>query len=358
MKLFKYTLLLFFMSFSLIANTKKKHEKTKTIKKQYKVSSNATFFVSNKYGDVHVTTWDKNVIDITVKIKVTGGDVDKVEDKLNSITIDFEGNNSLVEARTRIESIKSNWSWWGNSNNVSYKINYYVNMPKTNNADLNNRYGNIEIDVLEGKANLNCDYGNIYAEKLLNNYNSIELDYCGNSEIEYMKSGTVNADYSKLEIGSSEKIKSNIDYTTLKVGKTKNIDFNSDYGSITINEADNITGNSDYAGMKIGTVYKNLKINTDYGSIKVRNLAKGFEDVTIDGSYAGIKIETPSDNNFNFIINIGYGGFNYPDDKVEIYKSIKKTTKKYYEGSFGNKNTSSNINIKSSYGSVSIKTNN
>ena len=52
-------------------------------------------------------------------------------------------------------------------------------MPVTNNADLNNKYGNIDLDILEGKANINCDYGSIQIDKLSNPNNTIELDYCG-----------------------------------------------------------------------------------------------------------------------------------------------------------------------------------
>ncbi|MDY0779708.1 hypothetical protein [Tenacibaculum sp. IB213877] len=350
-----YLLLLFpFFAFS---NPIKKHEKSKTLKKEYSVNKNATLFIDNKYGDINVTTWNENKIEITVKITVSGNDLNRVENKLDAIDVDFEATKNLVEARTRIENNRSNWSWWGNNNNVNFKINYFVNMPKTNNADFNNKYGGIELGILEGKANINCDYGKIEIEKLLNNSNTIELDYCSNSEIQYLKSGSINADYSKLEIIEADEIKSNLDYTTLTIEKVNNFSFNSDYGNITVDEATNVTGNSDYAGMRFGTIKKNLKIDTDYGGIKVKNLAKNFENVTINTSYASVKIETPTNNNFNFTVSLSYAEFGYPEHQVQMFKSIKKSTKKYYEGTFGNGNSNSNISIKSSYGGVSIKTN-
>lgn len=335
----------------------KKHEKTKTIHKNFSVNENATLYLKNKYGNLNVTTWDENKIDITIKITVKGNDIDKIEDKLNSIDVQFEASNSLVEARTIIEKTKSSWSFWGSSNNINYKINYFVKMPKTNNADFNNRYGNIDIDILEGKANIDCDYGKIEIDKLLNSDNIISLDYCSSSEINYMKSGNVSIDYSKLKIKESEKLKVSADYSGVVVGNVSKIRFSSDYGSIKINNADDIIGSSDYAGVKIGTVHKNLKISTDYGGVKVNNLAKGFEKVDINGSYAGIKIGTTENNNFDFVVSLSYAGFKYPDDKVETTKSIKKSTQKYYEGSFGNSNSGSKVHIKSSYGSVSLKVN-
>ncbi|TCI90718.1 hypothetical protein [Tenacibaculum sp. M341] len=359
MKLYKITFLLLLLPIIGFANKPKdKHEKTKNISKRFEVKNNATLYVNNKYGNVTVTTWEENTIQIDVKILVKGSNIEKVNDKLDGINVVFESSESLVEARTRIEDTKSSWSWWGNSyKNISYKINYYIKMPKTNNADLHNKYGGIELDVLEGRANIDCDYGSIQIEKLLNDGNSINLGYCGNSTINYMKSGNIRSDYSKLSVNESNDLKVNADYSGIKIGTTKEINFNCDYGSIAIKNADFITGNSDYAGMQIGTVTKDLNINTDYGGLKIKNLAKGFQKVYIDGSYAGIKIGTPSNNNFDFILNLSYAGFSYPDESVNMKKSIKKISKKYYEGSYGNSETGSKIEIKSNYGGVSLKVN-
>ncbi|WP_299158695.1 hypothetical protein [uncultured Tenacibaculum sp.] len=356
MKLYKLLFLFILFPTILIANDDKKHEKSKTISKNFTVNKNATLYISNKYGNLNVTTWNQNRIEIEVKITVKGDDLSNIEQKLNAIDVHFEASESLVEARTKIESTKSKWSWWGKSN-TNYKINYFVKMPITNNADLNNKYGSIELGSLEGKANLNCDYGNVEVDKLLNDTNSINLDYCGNSEINFMKSGSVNIDYSKLRIVNSEDLKVNADYSTIKIGTTTNLKFNSDYGSISVNNVSTIVGGTDYAAIKIGTLKKALKINTDYGSIRVQDIAKGFENITIDGSYAGIKLGTSSDNNFNFTIDLGYAGFNYPKDNVDMFKSIKKSSKKHYEGTFGKGNSNSTINIKSRYGGVSLKIN-
>ncbi len=358
--IYKITFFLLLIPAILFANTnpKKKHEKSKTIKKEFNVNSDATLDISNKYGNITVTTWNENRVEIDVKITVKGNNLDNVEDRLNSIKIEFDATKNLVEARTILGSQKSSWSsWWGKSSNMSYQINYVVKMPRTNNVDFSNKYGNIILGELEGEANISCDYGKILIEELHNKNNTIDLDYCSQSTINYMNSGDVSIDYSKLSIEKTNKIKTNADYSNIHIGEADIVDFNSDYGNITIDEANDINGNSDYASMKLGTVNKNLTIDTDYGGLRVKNLAKGFEKVTIDGSYAGIKIGTSSTNNFDFTIDLGYASFSYPDEKINMRKSIKKTSKKYYEGSFGKGSNSSKIHIKSGYGGVSLKLN-
>jgi len=361
MKLYNLFLPIFCFIFFSFTTANKKHEKTKSIYKEYTVTDNATVAIDNKYGNLSITTWDKNNVEITVKITVKGNDLTKVNAKLNAIDVDFNATKNLVEAKTIIQKTNTNsWtSWWGsNGSNINYKINYFIKIPKTNNINLFNKYGDIDLTNLEGIANIKCKYGNVHADKLLNAENTIELDYCGNSEFDYINAAYIDADYSKIFVNNAEEIKSNTDYTTLKIEKIKNLSFNSDYGSVSAEKANNISGESDYASMKFGVVNKKLDINTKYGAIRVRNLANSFEKVTINGAYSGIKIGTESTNNFKFNVDLGYSGFNYPEEHVNMYKSIKKSSKKYYEGVFGNdENTNASININSRYGGVSLKLN-
>jgi hypothetical protein len=228
-------------------------------------------------------------------------------------------------------------------------------MPRSNSVNLDNDYGNIYLDNLDGRAVVNCDYGKVFIGNLFADNNDINLDYSPSSTIHYMKSGTVNVDYSKLNIEVSKEIKIKSDYSSTKLEKAGKVDFNCDYGSISIEEADDINGNSDYVSMRFGTVKKNLTVDTDYGSLTIKNLAKGFENVAFNGEYAGIRINVATEAVFDFIIDLEYAGFSRDDDKIELFKSISKSTKKYYEGKFGKGNTYSKLKITSQYGGVSIK---
>lgn len=356
--IYKITLLFLFFPFITSANIDgKKQEKTKKISKEYKVNADAKVSIDNRYGDLNITTWEKNRVEIEVTIIVKGDDLDQVEERLESIDVAFEASSNFVSAKTIFEKEQKGWSFWKKSRNLSYKINYKVKMPITNDVDLDNDYGSIYMGDLTGKADINCDYGKITVGQLSGYNNNINLDYCSYSNIDFMKSGNINVDYSKITVEETKNAKVNSDYSTVKLGKTETIDFNIDYGSISIEEASNVNGNSDYASMRFGTIFKSLTIDTDYGSVAVKRLAKGFENVMIDGQYAGIRINVDEDAEFDFVLDLQYAGFNYDDDQIEFYKKISKSTKKYYEGKFGNGNSKSTIKVKSQYGGVSIKKN-
>ena len=73
--IYKLTLLLLLIPSIVFANNgsdKKKHEKSKSISKSFDVNSDATLSISNRYGDINVTTWNQNKIEIDVKINSKG----------------------------------------------------------------------------------------------------------------------------------------------------------------------------------------------------------------------------------------------------------------------------------------------
>lgn len=358
--IFKITFLTLFIPSLLFGFTnanKPKHEKSKTVTKEFAVNADANVKITNKYGNLNVTTWNKNEVRIEVVITVKGDDLEDVNERLDDIDIEFIGSSSMVEATTLFGNNKnSGWSWWKRNNrkNMSMKIDYTIKMPKSNNVNLNNDYGSIYLDEIDGKSSINCDYGKIEIGKLNNDSNSVNLDYCSSSNINFMKNGSINADYSKLTVEKSGKVDVNIDYTTLKFEEAESVNFNSDYGGITINNASSVKGNSDYTSIRLGSISKHINLDADYGSVVVKKLEAGFEHVSIQTQYASVKIDVDPKAAFAFEIDTQYSRFKTDLDPIEFFKKISKSTKNYYEGKYGSASEAGTIKIKAQYGGVSI----
>ena len=333
---------------------KGKYEKSKSIKKEYTVNSDALLRIDNRYGNVDVTSWDKNQVVIEVKITVSGNNEDKVIQRLKMIDVRFDGSRSEVYAKTVIDKSSSSWSsWWGTKSNVHYQIDYKIKVPVTNSARLNNDYGNIYLNELKGNASINCDYGKIEIGDLLSESNSINIDYCSSSTIAKMNGGSINADYSKFTVEEGDNIRLNADYTTSVFEKLIDLSYNCDYGSLKVNSARSVVGDGDYLTTRLGSISKKVAINSDYGSIRIEDLKEGFESVTVNGDYCGIKIGTP-DAPFNFILKLSYGGFKRGETGYDFTKQIVKSSSKYYEGTYKKGSSKSIITIDSDYGSVTF----
>jgi len=352
--MYKILLLALFLPLTLLANDnhkKGKYTKSKTINKEFNVNNNSTLNVKNKYGDITISTWNKNLITITVNISTNGNDEKKVEDRLKNITVEFDANTDVVSAITKIEKKSKSWGWWGNDN-VSMKINYIIKMPATNNVKLANDYGNIVLDNLSGAAFINCDYGKLDIGRLENEVNNISIDYTKGSNIEYLNRGVINADYSTLHIENSDLVKLNADYSHLSFGKTETLNYNCDYGSLDVENANFVKGRSDYMHAKIERIDLSGNFNSDYGSIKIGSLGNAFKNLQVQTSYTHVKIGVVSTNSFKIEANLSYTNFKTLNG-FNFSKEIINGSKKYYQGYF-NAPSNAQINIKSSYGSVTF----
>lgn len=201
------------------------------------------------------------------------------------------------------------WNLWGKNNSVSIKIDYFIKLPVSNNVQLSNDYGNIIIDKLEGRADLDLDYGNLHIGELSNAENNINMDYAGKSSVDYMNNGTVNVDYSTLHIEKSGNVNLNADYSHLSYGTVENLDFNCDYGTLKIGTSGDISGSSDYMHSTIGSLNGSGRFNTDYGSLKIGNLESKFGTIEVESKYAHVSFGVSSNVAFNFNADLNYTGF-------------------------------------------------
>lgn len=355
--LYKIVFTLLLVPAFMFANNGKwsgKHTKEKKLHKEYEVSSSATVKIDNSYGDIDIVTWNENRVVIDVTITTNGNNEEKVIKKLDGIDVVFENSSNMVSAKTKFNNDKSWWNW-GNSN-VNMKINYVIKMPMSNNVDLDNDYGSINLDKLEGQAKIDCDYGKITTKELMADNNVLSFDYTKNSYFEYIKSGSIDADYSGYTVAKTNDLNIDADYTKSNIEIAEDITYDCDYGSLTVGKANNIKGDGDYLTLRLGDIYKNITVNADYGSLKIDNMTANAGSIDIASDYMKITIGYSEGYNFNFDIDLSYGSLR-GSEGFEFNKKTEKSSSKYYLGYYGNSNSNNRIKIESDYGSVTFKKN-
>lgn len=332
---------------------KGKYTKEKTIKKEFKVNANALLQVDNSYGNLYITTWNENRTVIEVHIKTNSNNEDKAQKKLDQIDVKFEATANMVSAKTIFE--KEGWNWnWGNGGNVSMEINYTIKIPVSNTVDLSNDYGSINLDRIDGKAKISCDYGKLMLGDLNGDNNELSFDYTNNSEIKFIKSGNINADYSSYRLEDANKINISADYTKSSIGSVKMLSYNCDYGNMEVDNAGMIEGKGDYLTTKLGSVSSGVTLNSDYGSIRIDDMVNG--NIAIKSDYTNIKIGYHSDYQFDFEINLSYARLKADSNDLNYRIQREKSTENYYEGSRGS-NGKNTVKIESDYGSVQMNKN-
>lgn len=315
----------------------------KVIDKTFQVNSNADLSISNKYGNVSMTTWDRNEVSFHIEIQVDGRDSKKVKDRLNSINVQFSHSPNKVSAETIIENMKGN--------NLKFSIHYFVKLPKNNNIHIKNQYGNISIDNLNGSSYINLKYGNLNAEKLNNPINLHEYQYVTNSTIEYVKSATFNLGYSKLKINQTELANIQANYSDVTIENVNDVVNTLNYGNLNIGNLGSFSGLGNYSNFKVNIVHQSFVLTGNYGAISIKEVKKGFNKVSIGVNYTSLSMGIDADAGYSFEGNFRYGKLQYPSNLI-LKKLIEKSGFGMYVGKAGNGSGEILLNI--NYGNAKL----
>jgi len=121
--------------------------------REFEVNPDATLKINNKYGSVHTTTWEKNIVTIKVIVSLDVDSKEKADRILKHIDIVFNASKQEVNVITEIQG------QFPKKMNKKLQIDYTIMLPKTNNLSIKNKFGDIYVNELEGKADLKMSYG-------------------------------------------------------------------------------------------------------------------------------------------------------------------------------------------------------
>ncbi len=340
----------------LLSVTLAAQEVTKEFHEEYTAGANNTLQLTNKYGDVIIDSWDQNKVVIDVKVTVEMPNRERAEELLQYINVEFAQDGDVISAKTVIDD-RFNFKNWGG--NRKFSIDYSVKMPGKTALALSNRYGNTDIDELNGKVNLDIKYGNLTLgvitrgkEDPINKISiaygkgSIEeagwldltLRYVGDSEISKCQALLLDSKYSKLSVGEISSV----------VGESK-------YDNLSIDQINNLVLENGYTETRIGTLNKKLEYNGSYGSFSVERIPAGFESIDVETRYMGVNLGIDDAANYNLDAHVSYGGLKYNEENFINKKRIIENTSQTIAGVVGkDENPDARVNVSASYGSVRL----
>jgi len=346
-----------------------KREFSKTINKQFPITPDGIVKISNRYGKVEIKTWENNEVKVEVVITVDAHSEDRAKDVFERVTVDFNSSRDFVSATTEIAS-KSGWSsWWGGDSNDSYKINYEVYMPKTNQLDLFNKYGDSYVAALDGSVNLEIKYGNIQLDQVDNDVRLV-------------------LGYGNANMVSAHKLGLEVKYSKVKIGTATDIDIVSKYSTITIDEAQDVRSETKYDHYHLGMVkdyhnigkYDDVRIKVaasmrasakysdytvthlkdwadfdlEYGSATVEMLDRAFTALEIRGRYTNYKIEVQEGTHYQLDASSRYANIRYPSEFI-VVKEIEEGNDREVQGFVGDKNQAKVIKARLDYGGIKVR---
>lgn len=343
---------LLLISFTLAAQ----NEVTKEFHKEFTAGVNTTLQINNKYGDVVITSWDKDQIVIHVKVTVEMPGRDKAEKLISYIDVQFSESDNLVSAKTVIDD-KFNFSGWGSSSR-RFSIDYTVKMPVNTALTLYNRYGDTDIDELNGLLNLDIKYGDLTAGKLLRGnvkpLSRLVLAY-GKGSIEETGWLDVNMRYcGTTTINKSQALLLDSKYSKLVIGETSSIVGVARYDNLRIGSINNLVLDNGYTEVNIGTLAKKLEYEGSYGSFSIDRIPAGFESIDVETKYMGVRLGIEDNANYNLDARVSYGGLRYNEDNFSAQRRIIENNSNEVSGIVGKEGTAARVKVVASYGTVRL----
>ncbi len=323
-------------------------EKSKQIKKSYNLSGKTKLAISNKYGDIHINTWDKSQMDVTVTITAEKASERRAQELIDNVHIDIAGGESsgFVEFTTRIRGNINN------RKNESFSVDYEVSMPKTSPLNINNKYGNLYVSDLDAEVKIDVAYGKIRLDEI-NGDAQLELSY-GGGEIEKVGSGNLDISYSNLDIEDCSNMDIDSRYSNLNFGTAGRLDVSNRYGNLDIDRVVSVIGDSKYGKLKIDALDKTLDLEISYGGgLRVRKISKNFERVVIDSEYVTSELSFESGSSAKVQANTRYGKLRYDQGDFDFNYVNTSNNSSEYRGKMGSANNpSAQVRLRSSYGSI------
>jgi hypothetical protein len=324
------------------------YSKQKSIKKAYFVNSDAGLNIDNSYGNILVTTWDEDKIELNIVIKVSGDNEKWVNQRLEAIDVNITALKSLVSAKTIFS--KSDFYKKGSKNSI--EINYTIKIPKNGSIGLNNKYGDIITGNLFNKSNILCEYGKISLGKLYGTANKIQIEYCPNSNIEYIKNGYIEARYSGLKINEAGKIELDTNYTDLTILEVQNIKYDCNYGKFKFQKVNSLLGSGNYLTINIGEIFNNMTLDANYSKVTIGAISGKANNITIGSGYSDIILGYDTNYAFDFDLSTKYSSIK-TDANLQISNKEEKNNAKQIIG-FYKKKGQNKLVVTSNYGSISL----
>lgn len=342
---YKLVLLLLVQSFALLTAGHKAKEQTRQIQKTFEVKPGVLLDVYNKYGDITLTTWDRDEISFDILISVNSTDGEKTTQFLKLTDIEWSKSSNRIQAHTKYpDPDEHKWlaGWSNNCNNITYSVTYAINIPERIDLELQNKYGNITCSSpISGNVFIANKYGDISTEDINGDVN-IQL-YSGKAYMGNASNVNLNISKGKIKLDNTEIVNSESKYSNIQINECTSLVSTSKYDNIILGRANEVTNTGKYDDWKIkkvGNITMSTKLTnceigflanegtfeTKKGKVLIKGVGQNLGKVIIDSKYTYYELILEKDFHVDFE---GDKTSFYIDEPFEKYHYEKDNDTKY-----------------------------
>jgi len=270
---------------------------TKNISKAYQVSENTTVDISNKYGQVLISTWDKDSVVINIEIVAYERTNEAVGKLMDRVEIELDYFGGFVTSKTILDRntsfIKERWNSLGDysktllsKNKIS--IDYEIFMPHAATLILENKFGDVVIDGKLGSTKITMAHGDLKAQSF-EGLTRLDISF-GKAKIKTIKQGYMVLKSATLEIQKVGDLNIESTSSQININEIEGINLLSRNDQIIINKARVLSGNSNFSDIKMEKLLDIIDYKLKYGGIVITHVNANFSKVDVQSESADINL--------------------------------------------------------------------
>ena len=357
--IFKILLMLLFATRALQAQT---FTESKHLEKKFPMGKNTTIDVTNKYGKVHVTTWEKDSVVFVVDLLVKSSSTEKLNSTVESIDFDFTRTDYYIVAKTRIESrpggliseiVNLAESVFSPTNQIT--IDYHVTLPANATLKIDNKYGDVYIDDYKGNFTLNLANGDFKAGTL-SGRTILDISF-GDGIITSLTNGKINISYSDLNIRKMQDIQVTSKSSKINLDNVEFLNLDSKRDKYNITTAGKIFGDTYFTDITVFKLNREVSLNMKYGMLVLDEVNRDFSLVNLNTEYTDADVFLKPNSSYYLDVTHGkYVNLRYPQADDIQEKKISEDEERFLTyGNIGNPDSKAKIKINArEKGSINI----
>ncbi len=326
------------------------------------VDKEMSFELSNKYGSVQITGWNKDSVSVRAEVKAFAPNQSKLNKMFDGVTVNITDSKYLVRAQTDFtqninmlfESFKGM-----TSKLISYdsrvEINYFINVPEYLDLNIENKYGDVYMESSTGMCTVSVSNGSFKANSL-GRSSSVTLTFC-DATINSLSSGKISPSFSEVSIGEAGDISVNSISSKIDIRKAEVISIESRRDKLFLGDIEKLEGNSYFTDYNVNSLRGEMDLTAKYGNLNTDNIERGFKEINISSSYTDISLEFEAGSSYSLDIRHINAFLVLPDKDIKTEKKALNDDRKEYmtSGTVGKNPGSAKLKIDATRGNIYIK---
>ena len=154
---------------------------------------------------------------------------------------------------------------------------------------IENKFGDVYLDDRDGDFNLILSYGDLKANNLNGNKNSITLNSC-DAEINEINEGKITVAYGNLHVINAQKLSISSRSSNLNIDKINDLTMSSRRDKIYLPNVRSLNGDSYFSEFSLLGLREELNFTFRYGKLNIENIEKNFSFINVNSEYTDIRL--------------------------------------------------------------------